>query len=105
MFKFHNEALIGIIQHDCRRYKWLIVLALLLVVHALGIVYVSFLNRQATETLDRLLLEKDHIQVQWHHLLLEEQTQSEHHRIESLARQHLRMFRLPPHRENVVFQP
>ncbi|MBL6734817.1 MAG: cell division protein FtsL, partial [Shewanellaceae bacterium] len=90
---------------DCGRYKWLICFGMLLMLHALGIVYVSLINRQATDVLDRLLLEKDQMQVQWHHLLLEEQTQSEHHRIESLARQHLQMFRLPPQHERVVLEP
>jgi cell division protein FtsL len=52
--------------------------------------------------IERLMQEKDQLDVEWSHLVLEQSTLTEHNRIEALVKRHLNMHRPLPSEEVVV---
>jgi cell division protein FtsL len=51
---------------------------------------------------ERLMQEKDQLDVEWRNLVLEQSALTEHNRIESLVKKQLDMHRPKPHEEVVV---
>lgn len=100
-----QRSLIRTIAVDMSKNKGLILLSLVVLLNALGVVYTSFLNRQATVYWDTLLGQQDELNVEWHHLLLEEQTYADYHRVYDVATKQLRMFRPQPKHEHVLREP
>ena len=97
-----DTRLLRLILTDLRNYWYQLAMVLISVILALATVYISFLNRQQTGQWDRLLRQQDELNVEWHHLLLEEQTQAEHHRIREIATKQLKMHRPQPKNERVL---
>ncbi|MBO1519289.1 cell division protein FtsL [Oceanisphaera pacifica] len=92
------------IGQDLLRYKWLLLLALCTLGSALAVVVVTQETRQFTSEYNELMAEQDRLDIEWRHLLLEQNTLMEHSRIEALARDKLGMQRPAPAQEKLVTQ-
>ena len=79
-------------------------LALLVVMFAssLSVVQVTHLARQQLITQDKLLQERDELDLEWRYLLVEEEFYSQHARIEEVATMQLEMKRPTSQDEQVV---
>ncbi|ART82882.1 cell division protein FtsL [Oceanisphaera profunda] len=89
---------------DLVRYKWLLLLAVLVIGSALLVIVVTQGTRQLTSEYNELMAEQDRLDIEWRHLLLEQNTLMEHSRIELLARDKLGMKRAAPAEEKLVMQ-
>ena len=78
-----------------------VMLVLGLFASAIGVIYVSHLNRGAFDAWQRLLDEQDRLNVEWGQLLLEQSTQAAHSRVERIAVKQLKM-RVPAVSEIVL---
>lgn len=87
---------------DLLRHKWQILLALVVIVSALLVIVVTQGTRQLTSEYNELMAEQDRLDIEWRHLLLEQNTLMEHSRIEALARDNLDMQRPAPADEKLV---
>lgn len=94
-----------IVLHDLWQHKWILLLALLVLGHAVAVVYTSHVSRKLTTQWDLLLQERDRLDIEWRNLLLEEQSQTEHSRITRIASKDLNMSRPLPSEEIVVKVP
>ncbi|MGO1246613.1 MAG: cell division protein FtsL [Oceanisphaera sp.] len=92
------------IGQDLLRYKWLLLLAVLTLGSALAVVVITQETRQFTSEYNELMAEQDSLDIEWRHLLLEQNTLMEHSRIEALAREKLGMQRPAPVQEKLVTQ-
>lgn len=88
-----QRSLLATIGTDFKRHAFVLLLALFVLGSALSVVYVSHLQRLQIAALDRLQQERDTLDIEWRHLLLEENALAEHTRIEYLARKELGMLR------------
>ena len=93
-----------VIGQDLLRYKWSLLLAILTVCSALLVIVVTQGTRQLTSEYNELMAEQDRLDIEWRHLLLEQNTLMEHSRIETLARDRLGMKRPAPAEEKLVRQ-
>lgn len=72
--------------------KWALpLLAVLVLVSALGVVYAKHQNRKLYAELAQLQKQRDAMEVEWGRLQLEQSTWATHGRIEKIARQKLNM--------------
>ena len=72
--------------------KWALpLLAVLVLVSALGVVYAKHQNRTLYAELAQLQKQRDAMEVEWGRLQLEQSTWATHGRIEKIARQKLNM--------------
>ncbi|MBY5992113.1 cell division protein FtsL [Ferrimonas balearica] len=94
-----------IIGMDLWHHKWLVALALCVLASAMGVVWSAQESRNLTARWNELLQERDQLDVQWRHLLLEEQTLAEHSRVARKATRDLQMHRPKPSQEKVVRLP
>ncbi|WP_319782442.1 cell division protein FtsL [Oceanisphaera sp. IT1-181] len=92
------------IGQDLLRYKWLLLLAAFAIGSALLVIVVTQGTRQLTSEYNELMAEQDRLDIEWRHLLLEQNTLMEHSRIELLARDKLGMKRAAPAEEKLVMQ-
>lgn len=86
MFDFN---LLKILFSELNRYKLTILLFILLFVVCFFRSYYVFLNRKSTVIIDQLISTKDHLNNNWHHLLLEEKVYSDFNRIRKIASEEL----------------
>ncbi|WP_298443246.1 cell division protein FtsL [uncultured Ferrimonas sp.] len=93
------------IGHDLRRHWPILLAGLLVAVSAFAVIFTAQDARRLTAHYNSLLQQRDQLDVQWRHLLLEEQTLAEHSRIDALARKQLQMQRPKPAQEQVVKLP
>tara|TARA_B100001094_G_scaffold332970_1_gene407600 strand:+ start:576 stop:884 length:309 start_codon:yes stop_codon:yes gene_type:complete len=100
-----DTGLLRLIQHDLRHTWHQAIIGLGIIALAFATVYVSYLNRQQTGLWDQMLKQQDELNIEWHHLLLEEQTQAEHHRVREIATHQLHMHRPQPKDERVLILP
>jgi len=63
----------------------------LLLMSAVGVVYVSHLNRHVFSQFQAALQERDRLDIEWGQLLLEQSAQAQHARVEQIARKRLAM--------------
>lgn len=92
------------IGQDLLRHKWQLLLALMTLGSALTVIVVTHGTRQLTSEYNELMAEQDRLDIEWRHLLLEQNTLMEHSRIEALARDKLGMHRPAPAQEKLVTQ-
>ena len=92
------------IGQDLLRHKWHLLLTLLTICSALLVIVVTQGTRQLTSEYNELMAEQDRLDIEWRHLLLEQNTLVEHSRIEALARDKLGMERPAPAQEKLVTQ-
>ncbi len=79
--------------NDLFRHKLVLVLILVNVTTALFIVQFAHMNRLAFIKQDKLLQQRDDLDLQWRHLLIEQRTLAEHSRIESIVGDKLGLYR------------
>ncbi|MCG9730728.1 cell division protein FtsL [Shewanella sp. Isolate13] len=90
---------------DLWHHKWVMMLAVLVIMNAIAVVYTSYEGRKYTSQWEQLLQERDRLDIEWRNLLLEEQSRSEHSRITRIATKELNMNRPLPKDEVVVRVP
>ncbi|CUS47400.1 MAG: cell division protein FtsL [Idiomarinaceae bacterium HL-53] len=88
-----HVSLIVALYRDLMRYRGLLIVTLLVMGSALAIVYQTHTYRELMAARETLLKERDELDIEWRHLLVEQNALSEHSRIETLARQQLDMQR------------
>ncbi|MFT4925588.1 MAG: cell division protein FtsL [Phenylobacterium sp.] len=81
------------IVNDLIVHKWTVLLILLNIATALMVVQFAHLNRQAFIEQDQLFGQRDDLDIEWRHNLLEQRTLAEHNRIETLVSEQLGLFR------------
>ncbi|RUO78536.1 cell division protein FtsL [Pseudidiomarina taiwanensis] len=96
-------SLVTVIWTDMRRHLLLVVLFTTLILSALSIIYVSHSHRLLIAERDRLLSERDQLDIEWRHLQIEQTALTEHSRVERIAEQRLDMVR--PEGEQEVLVP
>ena len=102
MAKQRYPALPIMLLQDLRRYKYVIALMLLVIITALTIIYIAHQNRQLTSARDQLLSQRDLLDREWRHLVIEQNALTEHSRVERIAQEQLDMVEVTPEREVVV---
>lgn len=95
-----NLALI--IGAELARHPVRVLLFLLVMFSAAAVVLSAHHNRQMAIALEHLMQEKDELDVEWRHLILEQSALTEHNRIENLVNKELGMRRPSPEEEVVV---
>lgn len=94
--------LAGLILNDLLHHPWRILLFALVILSAIGVVLSTHHNRQLSIVLESLMQERDQLDVEWRHLILEQSVLTEHNRIENVVRKQLNMRRPSPDEEVVV---
>lgn len=102
MTKHRYPALPIMLLQDLRRFKWVIALTLLVVATALSVIYIAHQNRQLTAERDQLLSDRDQLDREWRHLVIEQNSLTEHSRVERIAQQQLGMIDVTGEREVLV---
>ncbi|WP_026957936.1 MULTISPECIES: cell division protein FtsL [Aliagarivorans] len=97
--------LLRLIAKDVWRSRGHLLLLLAALVSALAVVWTTHQTRLLVEQRERLMLERDELNVEWRHLLIEQNALAEHSRIESMARKRLDMHRPKLEEQVVVSRP
>lgn len=96
-----NFKLVGFLLADLARHPVRVLLFMSLLVSAGAVILSAHHNRQASIALERLMQNKDQLDVEWRNLILEQSALTEHNRIENLVSKQLGM-RRPQADEEVV---
>lgn len=88
-----NFNLLSFIVADLARHPVRVLLFLAVLVSAGLVVLSAHHNRQMSIAIERLMQEKDQLDVEWRHLVLEQSALTEHNRIEALVEKQLDMHR------------
>lgn len=97
-----NPSLLVIILRDLGRFKWLLILAVICLVSALAVIVITQNTRMLIVKRSELIEQRDSLNNDWRHLLLEANALDEHNRIEQLAQKRLQMIRPQPNDEVLV---
>ena len=79
-----------------------LILAFAILLSALSVVYVTHESRQLIAQQEKLLMQREHYDVEWRNQILEENSLAEHSRIERLAETELKMQRPSVNNEIVI---
>ena len=90
---------------DLGRLKFQILLALAIVATAMTTIVVTHETRLLTITENELMDERDKLDIEWRHLLLEQNALAEHSRVSDIAKSKLEMARPSPLKEKIINQP
>lgn len=93
---------VSIMLTDAARHPMRVLLFLLVMTSALAVILSAHMNRQVLIANEQLMQEKDRLDIEWRHLLLEQGALTEHNRIENLVKRDLGMRRPTPDDEIVV---
>ena len=102
MNTLQQTSLLTVISEDLGRIRGLLTLSALLLITALAVVYLSHLNRELMVEREQLLQQRDELDVEWRHLVVEQTALAEHNRIEQLAQVDLQMQRPAENQEVLV---
>lgn len=94
--------LLSVLLEDIRQQLMLVVLFVAVIASALAVIYVSHSHRLLTIERDDLLSQRDDIDIEWRHLQIEQNTLTEHIRVERIAQQQLDMVRPEADQEVLV---
>ncbi|MBC3765291.1 cell division protein FtsL [Neptunicella marina] len=97
--RINLASLIGM---DLLHHPFRILLFVLVILSAAGVVLSTHHNRQLAIVLESLMQERDQLDVEWRHLILEQSVLTEHNRIETIVSKKLDMQRPDPDKEIVV---
>ncbi|MEO9947126.1 MAG: cell division protein FtsL [Paraglaciecola sp.] len=97
-----NFNLLSFVVADLARHPVRVLLFLAVMVSAALVILSAHHNRQMSIAIERLMQEKDQLDVEWRHLVLEQSALTEHNRIEALVKKQLNMHRPKPSQEVVV---
>jgi cell division protein FtsL len=92
--------LLLIIMSDLSRHLFLLILFFSTVVTAIAVIVSTHENRQLVMAQEQLVKEKDALDIEWRHLIIEQSSLTEHNRIERAMSETLGMKR--PTREDEV---
>jgi cell division protein FtsL len=92
--------LLRIIMSDLCRHLFLLVLFLSMVASAVAVIISTHENRQLVISQEQLVKQKDALDIEWRHLIIEQSALTEHNRIERAMAEKLGMKR--PTREDEV---
>lgn len=90
---------------DLGRHKFQILLALAIVATAMTTIVITNETRLLTITQNELMNERDKLDIEWRHLLLEQNALAEHSRVSDIAKSKLQMARPSPLKEKIINQP
>ncbi|MCC5879809.1 MAG: cell division protein FtsL [Idiomarina sp.] len=93
MSRLQQTSLLHIIYDDLKRLRGLVLLSTLVVITSLLVVYLSHQSRELMADRETLLQQRDALDVEWRHLVIEQSALAEHSRIEQLAQRNLQMQR------------
>lgn len=102
MSRLQQTNLLRIILADLKRLRGLLLLTALLVITSLMVAYLSHQSRELMAEREDLLRERDALDIEWRHLVIEESALAEHSRIEQLAQRNLQMQRPDDEQEVLV---
>ena len=88
-----NFNLLLLIMSDLSRHLFVIMLYFSLIATALAVIVSAHKNRQLVIAQEQLIQEKDALDVQWRHLIIEQSALTEHNRIERAVADKLSMRR------------
>ncbi|WP_026377402.1 cell division protein FtsL [Aestuariibacter salexigens] len=97
-----NFNLVIILVSDLARHKLRVLLFLMVMASAFAVILSAHHNRQMAIALEQLMKERDALDVEWRHLVLEQSALTEHNRIENMVTKQLDMHRPAPEDEVVV---
>lgn len=97
-----NFNLLLLITSDLGRNLFKVILFIAVIATAIGVVLSAHHNRQLSMQHESLIQEKDELDVEWRHLIIEQSALTEHNRIEQLVSEHLNMRRPSPEDEILV---
>lgn len=103
--KPRQPSLVGSIIADWLQQKMTIFLILVVLASAYAVIYYAWSNRQLNTELQRLLEDKDKLDIDWRHMLLENNVLSEHNRVEQIAKDKLNMQRPTGEQEIIIKAP
>ncbi|RUO30571.1 cell division protein FtsL [Aliidiomarina sedimenti] len=103
MSRLQQSTLLHVIRQDLGRHLGLLTLTALTVATSLGVIYLTHLNRELVADREELLQQRDALDVEWRHLVIEQTALAEHSRIEQLATRNLSMQR--PQEDQEVLVP
>ncbi|ALP43611.1 cell division protein FtsL [Aeromonas schubertii] len=90
---------------DLGRHKIQLFLILAVLVTAFASILVTNMTRSTTSRYNELMAERDSLEIEWRHLLLEQSTLAEHSRVAALAMEKLQMARPIVTTEKVIIEP
>lgn len=88
-----HTSLLSAVFSDLNRYRGLLFWTALAVASALVVVFQTHQYRELMAEREVLLKDRDALDVEWRHLIVEQNALSEHSRVEELAQRHLNMQR------------
>jgi cell division protein FtsL len=91
-----------IIATDLGRHLFIIILYFGVIASALAVVVSTHQNRQLIIAQEQLIQQKDALDIEWRHLIIEETALTEHNRIERLVEDKLNMRRPTQDDEKLV---
>ncbi|WHL24960.1 MAG: cell division protein FtsL [Candidatus Blochmannia vicinus] len=100
--KKKQYSLINIIYNDLYFYgKQQLLLLFLVLVSAMLVILVTYNTRLMIMDREKIILEKDVLDIEWRNLILEEKILSDHSRIERIAINKLKMHYVDPTQNNM----
>ena len=90
---------------DLGRNKFQLLLAIAIVATAMTTLVITQETRLLTITQNELQDERDKLEIEWRHLLLEQNALAEHSRVSDIAKSKLQMDRPSPLKEKIINQP
>lgn len=99
--KGQNFNLVMIMLDDLRQHMFGLLLFLTVIASALAVILSTHHNRQLSIVHEQMLQQRDKLDVEWRHLVIEQSALTEHNRIENLVKEQLNMHR-PQNDEEVV---
>ena len=97
-----NFNLLLLMTADLGRNLLKLILFIAVIVSAIAVVLTAHNNRQLSIEHEQLIQEKDVLDVEWRHLVIEQSALTEHNRIEQLVSEKLNMRRPGPEDEVLV---
>ena len=90
---------------DLKRHLFQVILGLAILGSALTTIVVTDDTRSVTAELNKIQSKSDDLEVEWRHLVLEQNAQAEHSRVSDIAKVKLAMTRPKPLEENMISLP
>jgi cell division protein FtsL len=90
---------------DLGRHKFQLLLAVAIAATAMTTIVITQETRLLTITQNELQDERDKLEIEWRHLLLEQNALAEHSRVSDIAKSKLQMERPSPLKEKIINQP
>lgn len=98
-----RHTLTGVIGQDLLRHgKLPLILLVAVIISAVYVVTTAHKTRLLTAEKERLVLEKNVLDIEWRNLILEENALADHSRVERFSSEKLGMVHVDPAKENIV---